>query len=272
MNTCLQNLIMALSVLQLTKQRTKDRSAVTKRLETNLNLLSISISYDGGIKFSGEFTCGIFAQDSTQHKMFVLEVDLEEECPFDPCRLGMPEICNMAREYMRGQGIEMLATKYEAYLVSHIQKDLAGEANIRPKYRAVVNRADNNSYFTPGQSLEQPEVFRRMPHIFFGKIVEMKAAMENKGGSSEATNMNKVQKAASVMKRFLTVQYTNPSSTMPSYTSNLAFTSVESVKAFVDFIEKKTIKHDEIMKFVAGIFPFELNLFHPTLCQSSPPN
>jgi hypothetical protein len=43
--------------------------------------------------------------------MFVLEVDLEEECPFDPCRLGMPEICNMAREYMRGPGIEMLATK-----------------------------------------------------------------------------------------------------------------------------------------------------------------
>jgi hypothetical protein len=165
---------MTLSVLQLTKQRTKDRSMVTKRLDTNLNLVSTSISHDGGVKFSGEFTCGIFAQDSTQHKMFIVEVDLEEECPFDPCRLGMVEICDMAREYIRGQGIEMLATKYDAYLVSHIQKDLAGEANIRPKYRAVVHRVDSNSFFTPGQSLEQPDVFRRMPHIFFGKIVEMK--------------------------------------------------------------------------------------------------
>ena len=113
----------------------------------------------------------------------------------------------------------------------------------------MVNKVDVNSFFKPGQSLEQPDVFSRMLHIFFGKIVEMKAPMENKGGSSAAMNMNKVQKAASVLKRFLTIQYSNSAASMPAYTSNFAFTSVETVKSFVWW---KTVQNDQVMQFVSG--------------------
>ena len=71
---------MALSILQMGKQRTRDRNLILKRLDTELGLVSVSISYDGGVKFEGISTCGISATDSTQHKVFAFMDDLTEEC------------------------------------------------------------------------------------------------------------------------------------------------------------------------------------------------
>ena len=75
---------MELSILQLGRQRTKDRAKVIARLNTYLSKLSVSISYDGALKFSDVVTCGISSTDTTQHKIFAFECDIEHECPIEP--------------------------------------------------------------------------------------------------------------------------------------------------------------------------------------------
>ena len=236
----------------MAKQRTRDRTLMVKRLDTNQSLISVSISYDGGIKYDEIPTCGISSTDSTQHRLFALEIDLAEECPFDPCKIGAVEMSNLARDYMKSQGVELNPESYEVFMVSPLQKNLAGPKAVRPKYRAVVNPMDLNADFTPGQSLEEPGTFRRMPHFVFGKVLEMKAPMENKHGSSAAVNISQIYKSAAIMKRFLCIAHTTASTPMPGYVSSYTFSSVEALKRLVDYVAELSTKNDELLGFVSG--------------------
>lgn len=244
---------MALSILQMGKQRTRDKNLILKRLDTELGLVSVSISYDGGVKFEGISTCGISATDSTQHKVFAFIVDLEEECPYDPCKIGAVELSSLARDYMKSQGIKLSPENYEVFLVSHLQKNIAKPGAAHPKYRAIVNPITLNADFTPGQSVEEPKTITRMPHFFFGKVLEMKAPMENKDGSSAAVNISQIYKSAAVMKRFLWIAFSSPSTAMPDYVASYTFSSVEALKRLVDCIAELSTKNDKLLGTVSGI-------------------
>ena len=75
--------------MQMSRQRTKDSAELNASLDIDLAKLSVSISYDGGIKFDGVITCGISSTDTTQHMLFVSDVNIETECLVEPCTLSV---------------------------------------------------------------------------------------------------------------------------------------------------------------------------------------
>ena len=161
---------MSLSILQMGKQRTRDRNLVINRLDAKLSLVSVSISYDGGVKFEGVSTFGISATDSTQHSIFAFEIDLLKECSFDPCKIGAVAISKLARDNLKIQGIELNPENCEVFLVTHLQKNIAKTGAAHPKYRVTFIPINSGTDFTPGQSLEQPETFRRMSNFFSERL------------------------------------------------------------------------------------------------------
>lgn len=130
---------MELLIVQGTKQQTRDRTAVMRKLVANSKLLTVSISYDGGKKYDKVLTCGIPTTDFSQHKMFVLKLNIEDECPHDPCQLSFVDLCLLAREYMLSQGVELTTATCDAFLGTAHQKDIAKPNEADPKYRAVLN-------------------------------------------------------------------------------------------------------------------------------------
>jgi hypothetical protein len=50
------------------------------------------MSYDGAIKYANTNTCGISSTDTTEHRLFALEVNLEDECPVEPTELTLAEV------------------------------------------------------------------------------------------------------------------------------------------------------------------------------------
>ena len=91
----------------MSRQRTKDRAKVTASLDTDLPKLSVSISYDGGMKYDGVITCGISSTDTTQHRLFAFEVNIETECPVEPCTLSVKDLTDLAKAYMRTKGVDL---------------------------------------------------------------------------------------------------------------------------------------------------------------------
>jgi hypothetical protein len=241
---------MPLSVLQMAKQRTRDRKIVTTKLERQLSSLNVTISYDGGMKYENVLSCGISSCDSTQHNIFALEIDLEEECPRDPCQLNAGEVAELAREYMKSQGTSLNPDTYEVYVVTHLQQNVAGPKAKHPKYRSIINKLDSNLIFTPGTSVEESAIFERMPHFFFSKVIDLKAPMENKHGSSAAVNTSQLQKTTALMKRYLTVTFSKGGAAMPDYTSMFAFVDVEALQRLVDYVAEQSA---DLLDEVSGI-------------------
>jgi hypothetical protein len=91
---------MELSSIQSLKHKTKDRTMVLADLNTNLTKINISLSFDGAVKFDNVITCGIVGSDTTQHRPFALEIDLEDTCPIGLRSMSMVEVGKIARTYI----------------------------------------------------------------------------------------------------------------------------------------------------------------------------
>lgn len=185
------------SVMQSAKGRTRDRNLLIAELETNLSMLSITISCDGAVKYDGVFTCGISTTDTTKHRIFNLSVDIEEECPLDPRKLSIQEVGEIAREYMRSKGIILSIDKYTLYIVTEQQKDVSKPGAINGKYRANIKRPTIEELI-PGVSKTESRSLQRMPHIFFCRNQEILPPMENRDGSSAAVNTSKIHMTATI--------------------------------------------------------------------------
>lgn len=226
---------MELSILQLGRQRTKDRAKVIARLNTYLSKLSVSISYDGALKFSDVVTCGISSTDTTQHKIFAFECDIEHECPIEPYVLTVIEVAELARNYLRSKAIDCPSDKYIVFLVSPLQKDIKQGDKLNAKYRAIVN-IPSNEKFSPGLSPSDPGSTTRMPHIFFARNIELLAPMENKDGSSAVVNTIEICESFRSFNRFVMGAFVDKARPMPSYAALFVYTNVESLECFIDFI------------------------------------
>jgi hypothetical protein len=199
------------SIIQLSRQKTKDRNGVITHLDANLNKLSISMSYDGAIKYANTITCGISSTDTTQHRLFALEVNLEEEYPVEPTELTLAEVGELSRTYLRSKGIDLPKDQYDLYIVSPLQKNVAKALATHAKYRAIVTLPTCHEIFIPGTSISDPNSLRRMPHVFSGMKMETLAPIENKRGSSAAVNTGYIHSAAASLKRYLRGAYTTKS-------------------------------------------------------------
>lgn len=237
----------------MSRQRTKDRAKVTAALDLDLPKLSISISYDGGIKFDGVITCGISSTDTTQHRIFAFEINIETECPVEPCTLSVEEVAELARAYMRSKGVDLPSDKYNTFLVSPLQKDVAKQGAANAKYRAIVN-TPADEVFSPGVSASDTCSGRRMPHFFFSKAIETKAPMENKKGSSALVNTTAIFDALKSLKRYLRASFTTKSKPLPDYAALFVYSNVESLDNFVDFIGEIASKDPSLLGQVSGTF------------------
>ena len=197
-----QKYIMEPSVIQMGKQRTRDRNILLADLNLNLSKLSISVSFDGGMMFNKKFSCGISASDTTQHRIFLFDVNIEDECPIGQPQLTIFEVGELARSYMKTKGIDLPIDKFNMFVVSPLQQDVKRDGTTNPKYRAIVFEP-NGEVYTPGYSAADPCSLQRMPHLFFTKKVDTKAPMENKGGGSGAVNKPKIVLAVMGTKRYL---------------------------------------------------------------------
>jgi hypothetical protein len=123
------------SVIQMGKQRTRDRNMLIADLNNNLSKLSISVSFDGGMMFSYKFSCGISAQDTTQHRIFLFDVNIEDECPIGPPQLIISEVGELARSSMKTKGIDLPIDTFNIFVVSPLQQDVMPPTrNIAPSY------------------------------------------------------------------------------------------------------------------------------------------
>ena len=111
-------------MIQMAKQRTRDRNLLIADLDSNLAKLSISISFDGGMMFEKIFSCGISSQDTTQHRIFNCNVSIVDECPIGPTQLTIIEVGDLAKSYMKGKGIDLTSDKYAMFVVSPLQQDV----------------------------------------------------------------------------------------------------------------------------------------------------
>ena len=121
----------------MSRHKTKDKDKVIADLNQYLARVSISISYDGGILFDGVITCEISSTDTTQHSMFTLAVSIEDECPIAPHTLTITEVGDFARSHMRTKGIDLSVEKYNLWVVSPLQIDVAKPGAANAKYRRV---------------------------------------------------------------------------------------------------------------------------------------
>ena len=88
------------SVIQLGKQRKQDRNIPLADLNLNLSKLLISVSFDGGMMFNKKLSSGISASDTTQHRIFLFDVNTEDECPIGQPQLTITELGELARSKM----------------------------------------------------------------------------------------------------------------------------------------------------------------------------
>ena len=95
-----QKYIMEPSVIQLGKQRKQDRNIPLADLNLNLSKLLISVSFDGGMMFNKKLSSGISASDTTQHRIFLFDVNTEDECPIGQPQLTITELGELARSKM----------------------------------------------------------------------------------------------------------------------------------------------------------------------------
>ena len=69
---------MGVSAVIIGSQKRSAREATRKELLGNLNLLSISVSYDGATLNNGRKCCTVLDSDATQHHLYVLKIDILE--------------------------------------------------------------------------------------------------------------------------------------------------------------------------------------------------
>lgn len=243
------------SIVQMSRQRTKDRAKITAALDIDLPKLSISISYDGGLKFDGVITCGISSTDTTQHRLFAFEIDIETECPVEPCSLSVEEVAELAREYMRSKGVDLPSDRYNTFLISPLQKDVAKQGAANAKYRAIVT-SPTNEVFSPGTSASDTCSSRRMPHFFFSKAIETKAPMENKKGSGALVNTSHIFDAVKNLKRYLRASYTTKLRPLPDYAALFVYSNVDALDNFVDFIGEIASQDKTLLGEVSGTCHF----------------
>ena len=241
------------SAIQLSKQRTRDRNTPIADLNLNLAKLSISVSFDGGMMYDKKFSCGISSQDTTQHRIFGFDVNIEDECPIGPTQLTIIEVGELAKSYMKTKGIDLTSDKYTMYVASPLIQDVRGENTKHPKYRNIVFEA-GDEIFIPGPSAANPCSLQRMPYIFFTKKVDVVAPMENKRGSSAAVNKPRIVQAVMGTKRYLRGSYNlkDPNRPMPDYAALFEYSNVEALENFVDYIAKLTADNSELLGQVSG--------------------
>ena len=240
-------------MIQMAKQRTRDRNMLIADLNNNLAKLSISVSFDGGMMYDKKFSCGISSQDTTQHRIFVFDVNIEDECPIGPTQLTINEVGELARSYMKSKGIDLTSDKFTMFVVSPLQQDVRKEGTTNPKYRAIVFEPKEET-FIPGPSAANPCSLQRMPHVFFTKKVDVKAPMENKNGSSAAVNKSRIVQAVMGTKRYLRGSFIlkDPNRPMPEYAALFEYSNVHALENFIDYIAKLTADNSGLLGQVSG--------------------
>ena len=203
------------------------------------------------MKYDGAITCGISCTDTTQHRLFAFEFNIETECPVEPCTLSVEDLTDLARAYMRTKGVDLPIEKYDAFRVSPLQKDVAKQSAANARYRAIVN-VPADEVFTPGILASDPCSTRRMPHFFFSKPIEIKAPMENKRGSSSVVNTSKIFDALKSLKRYLRSSFTTKSRPLPDYAALFVYSNVDALDTFVDFIGDIASKDKSLLGEVSG--------------------
>lgn len=201
----------------MSRQKTKDRAKILAVLNDAVSKLSVSVSYDGGLMYDGRITCGISSTDTTQHRLFVFVVDIEEEYPLDPSILTIADVAELARSVMREKYIDLHVEKCNTFVVSSVQQNVAKEGAANAKYRAVVT-VPTVEVFVPGTK-SNPCADTRMPHILFSKKIETKAPMVNRDGGSATVNTERIQEAIVKLKRTLHTTFVTKSRPLPPYTS-----------------------------------------------------
>ena len=146
---------------------------------------------------------------------------------------------------MKTLGVELGADKYESYLVTKTSKNIAKPGAVNPKYRAIVRKWESSKVFKPLSSLND-----RMPHLFYGLIIELKAPMENKHGGSAAVNTSQLQKAAAIVKRISILHFIDGTK-MEKYMLPFTFVDANAVKLLVDRVHDATVDADRLLNFVS---------------------
>ena len=66
-------------------------------------------------------------------------------------------------------------------------------------------------------------------------------------------NISQIYKSAAVMKRFLRIAFSSPSTSMPDYVASYTLSSVEALKRLIDYTAELSTKNDELLGTVSGI-------------------
>ena len=240
-----------LSKMQMAKGQTSNRNAVEDSLTRHPNYLNISVSVDGGQSREGIMTCGIAYNDTTQHFLWVVTCDIEEECPFEPHKVKMPEAIALCIVALRAKKVIVAPHNYECFTVTALQQDTKREGAKHAVYRAIVEVPDmNHSFFCCPPKDINPR--KRMLHIVFLKKQELLADLGNKRGSNPAVNMSTVCDATNKLKRFINLNYPGNKSDLPNWLKVFEFQDVDSMVTFVDALHDMAVKQRDLLNTTPG--------------------
>lgn len=119
-------------------------------LNINLAKLSISVSFDGGMMHDRTFFCGISSQDTTQHRIFVFDVNIEDECSIGPTYLSINKVGELARSYMKSKGIDLTSDKFTIPPTARCQK----RRHYQPKISCYCFRTERRNLHSRSISSE----------------------------------------------------------------------------------------------------------------------
>ena len=122
---------MPLSIVLDSSQRKSAREAAITRINKDLELMIISISYDGSTRFGQNICCGILNSDSTQHAFYTMKINIADANPFGPPIITIAEVNGLARRHMRSLGIDIDET-YDMFLVTNRKCNIAKESAASP--------------------------------------------------------------------------------------------------------------------------------------------
>ena len=220
---------MPLSIVLDSSQRKSAREAAIKEVNKDLELMIISISYDGSTRFGQNICCGILNSDSTQHAFYTMKINIADANPFGPPIITIAEVNRLAQRHMRSLGIDIDET-YDMSLVTNRKCNIEKESAASPKWKAVVEHPLDTTEYIPGTASD-PNTDNRLPHIFYGVRVTTIADESNLGGSSKATNVSKIMQSCETSVSILELKFIDSKGELPYFMERFSFCNIKAMRS-----------------------------------------
>ena len=220
---------MPLSIVRDSSQRKSAREAALKEVNKDLELVLVTISYDGSTRFGQNVCCGILNSDSTQHIFYAVRINIADANPFGPPILKIAEVNRLARRHMRSIGID-IDESYDMFVVTTRKCNIAKENAAAPKWKAVVERPLDTTEYIPG-TVSDPNADDRLPHIFYGVRITTIADESNSGGSNKATNVSKIMQSCETIVGILELRYLDSKVELPRFMSRFSFCDAKAMRS-----------------------------------------